>query len=311
MQTILRAVAAVVIVAAVGFALARAGRGSSNSAAPSAPALSGHAQTASFRVSYPADWHRLTSAPSGLQPALSDPLSLAPTQSGQELVIGGLTTGSAAPGRLPATLQEVLSTPPKAQLVSLGGQRFSRYLNLSPRGQNITESVYLLPTTAGTIGAVCAAQKPSAAFVGSCERLLATLRPTAGTVVSAGVDPTYAQRLNAIVATLNAARTTVGSKLRTGSLRARARAAAQLAAAHARASTAAGRLSPTGDAMAAANRALVTALGQTASAYRALGTAILQRHQAAYRSAEASLSTGARALAAAFTRLRGLGYAIS
>jgi hypothetical protein len=311
MQTILRAVAAVVIVAVIGFGLARAGRGSSDSGAPSAPALSGHAHTASFRVSYPADWHQLTSAPSGLLPALSDPVPLAPSQSGQELVIGAVPTGGAAPGRLPATLQAVLSTPPQAQLVSLGGQRFTRYLNLSPRGQNVTETVYLLPTTAGTIAAVCAAEKPSAAFVGSCERVLTTLRPTAGTVVSSGVDASYAQRLNAIVAKLNAARTTVGSGLRTGTLKARGQAAQQLAAAHARAATAAGRLSPTGDAMVAANRALVTALGQTASAYRALGTAIAERRQAAYRSAEAHLTTGARALAAAFARLRGRGYTIS
>ena len=310
MRTLARAVAAVVIVAVIGFVLARSSRGTDGTSGGSTPALSGQASTTSFHVSYPANWHRLSAPPAGLLPSLSEPLALAPTGTGEELVIGKVPGGGSPAGQLPAALRSALSSIPRAQIVSLGGRHFFRYLNLAPHGQGITESVYLLATTTETIGAVCAAQKPTETFTATCERVLATLQPTRGSVLAPAVDPGYALQLNAAMAKLNAARRALGPKLSVAGLAARAQAAQQLATAHAQAATSATRLSPAGSGLQTANRALVSALGQTASGYRALGRAITDRKQTAYGLAERQIGAGARALGAAFSRLRGLGYRI-
>ncbi|HEX3834200.1 MAG TPA: hypothetical protein VHW04_19630 [Solirubrobacteraceae bacterium] len=310
MRTLVRAVVAIVIVAVVGFVLARSSRGTDGGSGGSTPALSGKASTTSFHVSYPANWHRLSAPATGLLPSLRDPLALAPTGTGEELVIGIASAGGSPAGELPGALRAALSTDPPPQIVSLGGRRFYRYLNLNPKSQGVTESVYLLGTTAGTIGAVCAAQKPSEAFTATCERVLGTLQLTRGNVLAPEVDPGYAFQLNTSLAKLNAARRALGPKLSAGSLPARARAAQQLAAAHAQAAASATRLSPHASGLAAANRALVSALEQTGSGYRALGGAITGRRQTAYNSAEGQIAAGTRALGAAFARLRGLGYRI-
>jgi hypothetical protein len=311
MRNLARAVAAVVIVAVIGFVLARSSRGTDGRPGGSKPALSGQASTTAFHVSYPANWHRLSAPPGGLLPSLGGPLALAPIGgTGEELVIGTVPAGGAPAGQLPAALRAALSSAPRAQIVSLGGRRFYRYLNLTPHGQGVTESVYLLGTTRGTIGAVCAAQKPSETFTATCERVLGTLQVTSGSVLAPAVDAGYALQLNTAMATLNAARRALGPKLSAGSLPARAQTAQRLATAHAQAATSAMRLSPAGRGLQTANRAIVSALGQTASGYRALGRAISGRNQAAYGSAEREIGAGARALGAAFARLRGLGYRI-
>lgn len=306
MRTLVGALAAIVIVAGIGFVLARSSRGTGGASVGSTPALSGHAVTRSFRVRYPASWHQLSAPPAKLLPSLSGPVALAPKETGQEMLIGTISTGGA--GRLPSGLGPADTSGARVQIVSLGGQQFYRELNLALPSRGVTESIYLLDTTKGAIGAVCAAQKPSESFTATCERVLATLRLTSGSVLAARVDAGYAKVLNAVVTKLNAARSSLGPELSTGSLPARARAAQQLAAAHVQAATSVARLSPRGSGLTAADRALGSALQQSGSAYRALGRAITGRRQAAFVSAERQIAAGARALNAAFVRLRGLGY---
>lgn len=310
MRTLARAVAAVVIVAAIGFVLARAASGGGGSGDSPAP-LTRHAATASFQVSYPADWRRLSPPPTGLVPPLTDPLALAPQGTGRELVIGSAPAGGSSAAQLPAVLLAKVSDAPHPQIVSLGGQRFSRYLDLVLRGQGVTESLYVLATTRGTIRAVCAAQTPSQSFTASCERVLATLRLNSDSVLAARIDARYAAALNAIVSKLNGSRRALGLKLSAGDLASRSRAAQQLATAHAGAAAATARLSPHAAGLVAANHALGSALGETAAAYGELGRAITDRRQPAYRRAEAHLGSGASALGAAYARLRGLGYRTS
>lgn len=308
MRTLVGAVAAIVIVAGIGFVLARSSRGTGGASGGSTPALSGHAVTGAFRVRYPASWHRLSAPPAKLLPFLSGPVALAPKETGQEMLIGTMSTGGARAERLPSGLGPADTSGSRVQIVSLGGQQFYRELNLSLPSRGVTESIYLLDTTKGAVGAVCAAQKPSESFTATCERVLATLRLTSGSVLAARVDAGYAKALNAVVTKLNAARSSLGPELSIGSLPARARAAQQLAAAHVQAATSVARLSPQGSGLTAADRALGSALQQSGSAYRALGGAITGRRQAAYVSAERQIAAGARALNAAFIRLRGLGY---
>jgi hypothetical protein len=306
-----RAVAAVVIVALIGFALARAGRGGSSSGdkTPTQPTLSGHAATTAFAVNYPADWRQLSGPPSGLVPALAKPVSLAPDKPGQELIIG-TAPAAASPGALPASVRVALDTQPKPDLVELGNARFSRYLNLKPRGQGITETVYLLSTTSGTIGAVCAAQAASSTLVGDCERVLGTLKLTSGSALAPGADTRYAARLNQIMATLNDVRRSSGPGLQSGPLKARAQSALILANAHAAASKAIARLTPSGSGLVKASRRVATVLAQTSAQYQALGVAITKRRNGAYRTASGRLNSSARTLAAAYAQLSRFGFRV-
>jgi hypothetical protein len=238
---------------------------------------------------------------------LGDALALGSDQSkDSRLVIG--TQQTTAPGTLPPKLAAVLPPTTRPQVVSIGGRHFLRYLNLTPQGQNVAESIYALPTTAGTITAVCSAPAYTARFTGDCERVLATLKPTAGDVTSVTVDPGYALQLNRILGPLNQARRTAGPGLRSPKLSDRVRAASTLAKAHAQAATAAGQISAGN--VSAANQALVAALNQNATAYKALALAAAKQNAPAYGRAETALSGAGSGLDAAYDQLRRLGYQI-
>jgi hypothetical protein len=202
----------------------------------------------------------------------------------------------------------LLAERPRPDRVTLGSLRWDRYAGLTPRGQGVTESLYVLSTTAGTIGAACVARSASSAFTADCERVLGSLRLTSGTVLATSVDATYASALNTVLSRLNTARAAGGPGLRSPSLGSRARAATRLSAAHSQAATAAQGL--TGNGTAAADRALVAALDQTATAYRRLATAIRAHNLPGYRRAETELNAADAALQLAYARLRALGYRI-
>jgi hypothetical protein len=302
MRTLLRTLAGAVAVAVVGFALARYGAGKST-AAP--PPLDRQASVANFRVNYPSTWHVASAATVPLVP-LGDVLTLAANGSPtSRLAIGTQQTATSA--ALPSRLAAALPPTTRPQVVTLGTTRFYRYLNLTPQGQNVPESLYLLPTSAGTITAVCSAPTFTARFTSSCERILATLKVTTGDVLSIGVDPGYALELNRILGRLNTVRRSDGPGLRSSRVGTRARAASALATAHAQAATAAGHLSGQ---VSSANGALVTALGRNAAAYRALAQAATKDDVAAYGRAEGAVASAGSGLNAAFTELRQLGYTI-
>ena len=144
-------------------------------------------------------------------------------------------------------------------------------------------------------------------FTSGCERILSTVKVTAGDVLSIGVDPGYALELNRILGQLNGVRRSAGAGLRSSRVGTRVRAASALATAHAQAATAASHL--TGQ-VSSANQALVTALQRNATAYRALAQAAAKDDVPAYGRAETALSSAAAGLSAAFTQLRQLGYTV-
>jgi hypothetical protein len=161
MRPLLRTLALAAAVAAVGFALARFG----SSKSPAAPApLDRQASVANFKLNYPSGWTVRAATTVPLVP-LGDALALGSDQSkDSRLVIG--TQQTTAAGTLPPKLAAVLPPTTRPQVVSIGGRDFLRYLNLTPQGQNVAESIYALPTTAGTITAVCSAPAYTARFTG-------------------------------------------------------------------------------------------------------------------------------------------------
>jgi len=303
MRTILRGVAGVVVVAAVGFLWAHFGLKKAD--APPA-ALDRQASVADFRVDFPSSWHVAPAQPDPGVP-LNDELTLTSSDATHaQLVIG--TAHPAEPGGLPPSLLAALGASPKPHVVSLGGVNFDRYLNVTPAGGNVSESIYSLPTTIGTVTAICSARTQSVSFTSNCERVLATVRLTTGGVLSLGADPGYALNLNRIIDRLNSVRRSAGSGLRAASVQTRVRAAAALATAHAVAASSARHISGTD--VSVANRAVVAALDMNAAAYRALARAAGAADIPGYARAEAKIAAATRALDAAFAQLRGLGYRV-
>lgn len=302
MRTLPRTLAGALAVAVVGFALARYGAGKTTA---SPPPLDRQASVAAFRIDYPSTWHVAPPMAVPLLP-MDDVLSLAADATGHSTLSIGTqqTTTPALPPRLAAAV------PPttKPQVVTLGTSSFYRYLNLTPQGQTMPESVYLLPTSVGTVTAVCMAPTFTTSFTSGCERILSTLKLTAGEVRSIGVDPGYALQLNRILGQLNSVRRSAGPGLTSSEVATRVRAALALAAAHADAASATSHISV--GQVSAANQALVTALSQNAAAYKALARAAARKDAAAYGRAQAALASAVSGLNGAYTELRQLGYTI-
>ncbi|MGH2873770.1 MAG: hypothetical protein ACRDL5_15070, partial [Solirubrobacteraceae bacterium] len=220
---------------------------------------------------------------------------------------------SAQAGALPATVAAALGRLPSPQLVVLGGRTLRRYLDAPLAGGRGVASVYLLPTTVGTVTAVCSSASFSARFTATCERVLADVTPP-GTVLSLRVDAGYAVALNRILTGLDSVRRHAGPGLASTNATVRAHAASALATASATAAVAAGQISSAGvspGSVSAANPALVMALTRSAAAYRALATASGGHDAAVYGSAEAAVAAAERALAGAFAQLRALGYGVA
>jgi hypothetical protein len=234
---------------------------------------------------------------------------LSPRQaSGASLTIGTGHDGDST--LLPSSLRASLPTPPAAQVVELGSLRFYRYLSVVPQGQSDVESVYALPTSAGTVTALCATRTANMRFVSTCESILATMTLTSATPLPLGMNVAYALALDAAIRKLNLTRSRASASLQSaGTAAAQAAAATALATAHEAAASAVAALSP--GAAATANAALVAALRATAAGYRSLAAAAAHNDQRSYENAQASLGRASGALSAAFAQLRALGYRVS
>jgi ATPase family associated with various cellular activities (AAA) len=290
--------------AALGFLVARTTGGGTAVAA-----LDKHASAGLLRVSFPSGWRR-EPPPAAVQLGVTDELALAPASSaGGSLVIGRAQT--ADPSLLPQSLLATLRSTPSGQVVTLGGARFYRYLNLSPLGRHSSESLYALPTTVGTILGVCASNTPSPSFTINCERVLGTVKLASGSVLPAGPNSSYAAALNQVIATLNTARTTAGSQLRGArGPTALANSANQLAAADSQAGSALLSLNASAGPAAAANSAVATALLTTADEYRALARAAENNDVSGYQAADAALKRSTQAVNSAFAELGKFGYRV-
>lgn len=295
------AVCGIAIAAVLGFTISRAAVG-----AGSVPALQNHASAGLLEVSFPAGWRRQP-PPDTPQLGLTDELAVAAGGDARRLVVVGRAT-TPDPSLLPQSVLATLPDAPTPQVVELGGATFYRYLNLSPRGEGLSESVYAVPTTAGTVLALCLTPEPDASFTSTCERLVRSLKLSSRTAWP-GLLPRYAAALAAAIGRLNAIRSSAGSQLSSApDARVQASAAAELAAAHIQAASAllAVNAGPAND----ANSAVAAALRMTGDAYEALARAAARTDIRGYISAGASLARATDALNSAFAQLRQLGYRV-
>ncbi len=298
-------VAGVVLIAAgaLGFILAHNGSRNHGTAA-----LSGRASAGVLRLSFPSGWQQ--EAPTAAQAlGLSDGIALARAAArDQTLVVGRTATPN--PELLPPRVLAALPSVPTPQTIHLGSAEFYRYLNLSPRGQHRSMSIYAMSTTIGTVLGVCSAPDFSSSLISTCEQSLGTLTLTSGKVLPPGPIPAYASALSRAIKKLNRVRTAVGVQLRKATTaRTRATAAYALGIAHTRATATLSHVNP-GPAS-AANSALIAALNLNAAAYRELGRAASLDSVARYKQARALLTRAAGALTAACSRVRTFGYSIS
>ncbi|HTP19643.1 MAG TPA: hypothetical protein VMJ65_08560, partial [Solirubrobacteraceae bacterium] len=303
------AVAALVaaVAAAVGFVVAP---GSDRAPAQSL-SLSQTASTDRLSISYPVSWRQATTAqPVAASLKLSSPVVLAPRGGGGGALIVG-TTAAVDSTLLPKGFGATLLTGPQGADVRLGAQTFRRYLNLLPRGAATTETVYALPTNAGTVIASCVAPSADAPrFASACEHAVASLRLRSAAALSLTANPAFARSLGTIIGALNSARTTDARSLDTAKRpAAQAAAARRLSSAHAAAAAAAARLTP-GPIGADGNLAIVAALHKLSAGYASLARAAQANDKRRYTAATTVITQADAALDAGFARLRQDGYSI-
>jgi serine/threonine protein kinase len=295
----------VAIVAGVlGFVIAPSKNTSSQAAGPP---LIGSAASGPLTISFPGGWTHAPSAAVAHLPLTNQLTVSAAAPAGGTLVMG--TASSSGAGLLPASFVSALSSPPSPQIVTLGKAQFYRYLDVTPAGASGPETVYALPTSVGSVVAVCQANSGSATFPSACERVVATLQ-VAGTVFALGPNPTYASGLSAAMAKLTTARNGAQAQLSGAKSPARQASATNSAAtAYSQAAAAVQKLTP-GPQAQSANSAIAAALQKLTAAYTALGRAASRHDGGAYASARSQINAATGQLSAAFSQLTKLGYTI-
>ena len=241
---------------------------------------------------------------------LSNPVALVPREGGTGALFVGTATATDAT-LLPKGLGAALPASPQGSAIKLGGLIFRRYLNLLPQGAAAPETVYALPTTAGTVIASCVAPNTDATvFASTCERAVGSVRLKSAVALPLTANPNFARALGGVIRTLNAARS-AGSRQLEAARRPgdQAAAARRLARGHDAAATAASRLSA-GPIGADANLAMVAALRRLGTAYASLAQAAQANDKHRYANAQVEITGADTALGGAFARLRQDGYSI-
>jgi hypothetical protein len=297
------AIVGVVIAAAIGFLIAP----SSKKSTPSAASFVGSISSGPLQVSLPAGWSRGTVVGKNL--GLSNEFAAEASAAGGAgtLVMGSATTSS--PTLLPAKVLSSLGSVPTPQTVTLGKNQFLRYLNVTPKGGS-AQTVYAIPTTAGTVVAFCQPQGASTAFASNCERVVGSLQLSSGSIRGLGPDSSYGSKLSAAIGKLNSQQASASSQLAKATKPGdQAKAAAALAAAYHQAATAVKHLQA-GTAT-TTNAAIAASLGKTGDGYAALQQAAAHNDGKGYSSASHQISSSLSDLSSQMGQLAKLGYTAS
>ncbi len=241
---------------------------------PAAPlgATSRIASGANVLLEYPSSWRRTGAAPAipGLQLERELTLAADGTHAQAGLISGQLPGGEPSP--LPAAFRSVLHGVPKTELLDfLGGQAY-KYSALDIAGYASTLNLYVIPNPGNGPTAIgCYAAKGYTATLGECEQIISKVTLTGQSQFDLTPEPAYANRLGALVRTLDRERLLLRARMHAAKSPATLAALATTLAE--RLATAAAGLSPLEPPIAAgaAQAALGSALLRAESAYRALG----------------------------------------
>jgi hypothetical protein len=290
-----------IVVALLGYLAGHSGGGSAAALAP--PGEKTHTiSTAIVTLDYPAGWRQTDAAPAIQSFSLAHPTGVAPegeaTQAG--LLTGQLPRGETSP--LPSALVAKLHAPPRTDIVSLPETQAYRYTQLNISGFSPSLTVYVIPDPGSQPTVVaCYAASTLAAFMRTCEQIVATLKLAVQTQsYTLTPDPTYASAVSDLLGPVSTARAALGSETSRPS-----RAAAQrIEGALAQTATSLSTLQPP-PAAGQAHAALMNALRQARDAYATLAAAASPR---AYSAARARVSTAEASVDAALSSFALLGY---
>jgi hypothetical protein len=300
------AVVLALVAVAAGFLVGHSGGGSSSPAFPSSASV-GHVQ-----LRYPSAWQLggASAAVPGL--TFTDQLTLASAPPGTGTVLAGVIDGAGGPTLLPASLKSrLLSTLPTGEPVLLGKIEAYRYKGLRVKGLDGDLTVFVVPTSGGTVGIACAAgTRPASPVAADCGAVAATLRLVGVTAYPLGPSQDYA---HLIATTFNNLRRSVAGPAATlnaaGTPAAQAAAADQLARAYSGAAAILTRAAVT-PALSDEQTALTSALGRLATAYSAAARAARAGSAAGFGVAAAQIRTASSALDSASRALAALGYSV-
>jgi hypothetical protein len=189
---VLLAAFGIAVAAALGFLVARSAAGGSSGATQ-------HVSAGSLELTLPARWER-QGAQTPTQLGLSDGIAAV---SGDHLIVVGRAT-TTDPSLLPASILAAIGRTPAGQAVTLHGTTFYRYLNLTLSGQDGSQSIYAVPTTAGTVVAVCRSLTAEAGFASTCQQVVESIR-LQSRPLAPGLSPAYAAALSTAIGRLDAA----------------------------------------------------------------------------------------------------------
>lgn len=290
------ALVGLILMAAAGFAVARAGQGATSSTSGTRVASSG------ATLSLPAGWRAASTASPTPGYKISTPLTLISPHHDGSLTLGISSAVSAA--LLPVGLTSPGHPEPNRESISLNGKAFFRYPAVTLSGQAGAATLYTQPTTAGVLVGVCRLpSRASTAVSLGCEQILGTLTLAKAHALPIDRSVRYVTVLAGLFNDFNSERSRLGERLaRAQSAQAQAAAAGRLGEA-ARHSAAALQAARPGPSESASNRALTSALDRMASGYEQMSTAAHDAHAAAYEAGAHAVSASADALQVTLKRL--------
>ena len=270
------------------------------------PRLSRTAVAGPLSISYPRDWRQVAGHSSAVGSLLTSRITLEPAD-GDGALVAGIAGPTADSPSLPADVASAL-TSVRGVTVKLGQRSYQRYLNLAaPWG--VPETLYALPTTAGTVIVDCVgATRDAPAFAANCERSVASLRLRLRSIRPVSANPEFAKGLSAIVSKLNTATSAAGRQLRTADRSPEQAAVAErLAGAYNDAARADSALNPV-PVGADANRDIVKAFHSLGSAYTSLAAAASHDDKRGYDAGRNAVASAEQDLTAGLAELRLEGY---
>jgi hypothetical protein len=302
-----------ILVAVLGVAAIVVGYlvGTSGSSSNS-PSFSNSATVGPIQLRYPTGWQLGAALPAIPGMSFTSPVVLGRSPGGAGLTAGVVDAAAGptllAPG-FHARLAGALPTPAPVQLGSVEAYRYS---DLQVTGLPGTVTVYVAPTSAGTVTLACWASNTAAStFQTDCGEVAATLRLIGASAYSLGPSAAYGHQLSA---TLDRLRTDTAGPLAAlhsaSTPAAQAAAARQLAGAY---TVAAHSLSGTtvSPLLRDAQSAIVGALTKLSAAYSQAASAAKSGSTSGFNQAGQAIGNASTTLSGALQSLRGLGYTLN